>query len=495
MEFIEYYRIIRRRFWIALVMAGITVAVVIAARLMPQETTYPAAGRILVHEIAKREVRLAGDELAIGQAQDEGAFWNDFSQFVGSTQVLQTAAADIGVTADEAARQLQAARAERLADSNVAQVVAGATGVPRQPMAADVSNASDLAVRFCDAVMEKLDELWRARRVAWLDLTRETVEERLPIIEDEIARTEKEADRLIAKYEGVSPVGVLGSLTAELAAIEEQTATTEVSRGGAEARSEVLSRAGEEEGTALARAGATTTSPRVVALRQAILERQIQLDEQLSRRTAEHEEVKALQASIERLQRRLDEVEAGGEPEMGPEASAILQEAAVSAEVEAEAMTRRLELLRKRVGEIRDRLPTVRADARVYEDIDGRLTGAKQTQATLRDHVARLDLEEEQVKKAPLLEVVTAAEPQRVARGVVRFIIQLAVALGAGAGLGILLIFVLHYVDFSFQDEEEAERMLGVPVLAGIPRTDVQLAGPPGAPPSGEPTGEHIELR
>ena len=58
MEFIEYYRIIRRRIWIAALMAGLTAAVVVGARLMPQETTYPAAGRILVHEIAKRQVRL-----------------------------------------------------------------------------------------------------------------------------------------------------------------------------------------------------------------------------------------------------------------------------------------------------------------------------------------------------------------------------------------------------------------------------------------------------
>jgi len=344
--------------------------------------------------------------------------------------------------------------------------------------------------------MEGLGELWRSRQLGWLGATRETVEERLPVLRQEIARIETEVDSLTAKHDGVSPTGVLNSLTGELATIEGQMASAEVSRGTAEARSDVLARTGEEGGARLARAATPAlVSPRAAALRQAILDRQIQLDEQLSRRTEEHQQVKALQAEIERLERRLEEVEGAGEEEMGPEASASLREAAVSAEVEAAALSRRLELLRKRTGEIRDKLPTVRGDARVFEDVDARLTQARLAYATAQNHIARLELEEQQVSNAVLLEVVTTAEPQRVPRGVVRFIVQLVVALSAGGGLGILLVFVLHYVDFSFQDEEEAERMLDVPVLAGIPRTDIQVDTGAAEFPPEEETQAHIELR
>ncbi len=496
MEFIEYYRILRRRIWIAAVMAGLTAAVVVAARLMPQETTYPAAGRIFVHEIAKRQVRLQGNDLQIGQPEREEEFWSNFGQFVSSTQVLQTAATDIGLAAGEAARQLERPRAERIPGSNVAHIISGARGVPSNVTDPNLSNKRDVAVRFCDAAMEGLGELWRSRQLGWLGATRETVEERLPVLRQEIARIETEVDSLTAKHDGVSPTGVLESLTGELATIEEQMASAEVSRGTAEATSDVLGRAGEEGGARLARAATPAlVSPRAAALRQAIIDRQIQLDEQLSRRTEEHQQVRALQAEIERLQRRLEEVEGAGEEEMGPEASAILQEAAISAEVEASALTRRLELLRSRTGEIRDKLPTVRADARVFEDVDARLTQARQTYAMAQNHIARLELEEQQVSNAVLLEVVTTAEPQRVPRGVVRFIVQLAVALSAGGGLGILLVFVLHYVDFSFQDEEEAERMLDVPVLAGIPRTDIQVDTGAAELPPEEETQAHIQLR
>ncbi len=478
MEFIEYYRIIRRRIWIAVGMAALTAAVVVGARLMPKEVAYPAVGRVLVHEIAKHEVQVTGNELQIGIPRDEDRFWNDLGQFVSSTQLLQKAAADIGIVGSEAERRLEHASAGRIEDSNVLQVRVGADN-------------RDVAVALCNAVMAQLGEMWRARQVARVAIAREALAERLLPLREELSRLESEADKLTVPYQGSKPPDVLARLESELAATQSQLTTTELAIGTAQARASIPEGAAERVPARLARERVPRApSRRVTALQEAILQKQIQLDEARSRRTSEHQDVRAIEAQIQALQERLRQVEEAqdaGEEEVNPEISLLLQRIAVEAEIEAITLSQQLELLRGRATDIRERLPTVRADARVFEQIDNQLTTAQQTYAVAQDYIDRLELEEEQLQSAALLEVLEPAVAQRMPRGLVGFAMRLGVAVFAGGGLGILIIFVLHYVDFSFQDEEEAEKMLGVRVLAGIPRSDVVLySAAPEASPEGE---------
>ena len=159
----------------------------------------------------------------------------------------------------------------------------------------------------------------------------------------------------------------------------------------------------------------------------------------------------------------------------------------MQAEVEAAAYARRLDLLSKRADEIRSRLPQVTQDARRYTEVNQRLTQAQQTYEAVLGHLERLDYEEQQLNGATLIEVVSPAEARRVPTGLMGFILKFIVAVIAGALLGVLLVFALYYVDFSFQDAHEAEMLLDVPVLAGIPRTDVEAretAGPVHLPPA-----------
>lgn len=485
MEFIEYYRIIRRRIWLALLMAGLAAAVVVAARLVPKETVYTAAGHVLVHDLAKRQYLLQGNELIIGLPQNEDEFWANLSPFVGSRFVLEAAAADIGISSAEATEQLEPASAQRLGESNVAMIIAGATGVPPSLTTGEASNASDVAVRYCNAIMTRLDELWKARQNARIDHLRDVLNERLPGIETEINQVQQEADKLTAAYDGVPPTGVEERLTEELNTIEQQVTAAEISRGAATARAEVL--AGEQGRARTTTAPMITAAenPRIAALRQTILEKQIQLDEELSRRTEEHEAVKMLEAEIKRLQERLAELEKSEEQGPLAAASPTLQEAAVAAEIEAAALNRRIDLLQQRAGQIRDRLPSVREDARLYEQISKKLEDLKLQRDAILGYLDRLDFEQQQLENATLMEVIGAAEPQRVPRGLGRFLLELGAALIIGGGVGVLFVFLLHYIDFSFQDEQEAELVLDVPVLAGIPRSDVVLEEPVAATTEG----------
>ncbi|MGI5817283.1 MAG: hypothetical protein ACOX9R_04220 [Armatimonadota bacterium] len=477
MEFIEYYRIIRRRIWIAIVIAALTSAVVVVARLLPEEVVYPATGRVLVHETAQRQTRLRGNEVIIGSAEDDQRFWQDLNQFLGSRFVMEAAAREMGIPLGEALGQLQPPRAERIQGSSAALIYVAATGVPAQTFDPNVSNARDVALRYCDAVMATLADVWRQRRAADLERVRFTLNQREPILQSEIAQIQRRTDELAREYGGVTPTGVLDRLTSELALVEQQIVNTEMARGTAEARSEALAgQAGRLPEAAPMEVAAV--DPRVQSLRQTILERQIELDEQLTRRTAEHEEVKALEATIERLKERLRELEAStASREISPQASTILLQTTINANVEAAAVSRQLELLQSRAGEIRGRLPDVRADARVFEDVAARLTSAQASYNTLLDSLDRIEAEEDLLEQTPLFEVLSEAEPRHVARGLGAFLVRLVAAAAGGLALGVLLIFVLHYVDFSFQDEQEAERMLGVPVLAGIPRSDIPPTG------------------
>lgn len=491
MEFVEYYRIMRRRIWIAIVVAGLATAVVVVARLLPEEVDYPASGRVLVHEAARRDLQLVDNQVLIGMPDDPEQFWQDLDQFISSRFVMQAAADEMGITYAEANEQLSPARAEQLEDSNAVMVFVSASGVPNTTFDPNVGNARDMAVRYCDAVMTTLDGIWRERRGARIEQVRVTLEQREPTLQSEIAQIQQRSDALAADYSGAPPNGVLESLTAELALVEQQIATGEVEKGAAEARAEAIA---GETGQLVSASGATIgtaqTDPRVQSLQQAILEKQIELDEQLTRRTEEHEQVKALQATIQRMKERLNELESttatGGAQAQTP-TSLLLAQTAIDANVERAAAARQLELLQQRANEIRSKLPDVRADARLYEEVAARLDSVQSSYNNLLDSLDRLDAEEQLLSEATLFEVLTEAEAGHVPRGLGSFIVKLVGAAVGGAALGILLIFVLHYIDFSFQDEQEAERMLGVPVLAGIPRSDIPM------PEEIEATGDERE--
>lgn len=477
MEFIEYYQIIRRRIWVIVVLTVVTSAIVVGARLMPQEIQYPASGRVLVHDIAQRKVALSGNEAVIGVPED-ATFWDDLNQVLFSRMVMEAAAQEIGLAPGEAGEQLQSPRAQRIENSNAAVVQVSATGVPEALLARDISNARDMAVRYCDAVMGTLDDIWRQRRMAELQSAREALEQRQPDLEREIARLQVRADELARKYDGIPPTGVLEQLYTELTEMEQELAGGEVERGAAEARSQTLSSQAGEIATRRTPANRQlVVDPRVEALRQTILEKQIELDEQLTQRTEEHEEVQVLRKTIQRLEERLEELAAeSSSGAVGPEVSAILLQTQITADVESAALTRRIELLKQRAGEIRSKLPDVRADARLYEEIDARLSATQASLDMIFDSLDRLDAEENAVTSAAMFEVLTTAEPGHVSRGLASFAVKLVGAAAAGAAIGVLLILVLHYVDFSFQDEHEAEQMLGVPVLVGIPRSDIVIA-------------------
>lgn len=466
MEFAEYYRIIRRRGWIAVVLALLTTSMVVAARLMPKREMHPAVSRVLVHEVAQRQVRVVGDELRIGGPERADRFWEDLAQFARRTNVLERAAADIGVLGGEAQDRFQVLHARRVGNSNVLEMVVGA-------------DSKETAVKLCNATVQRFDNMWRERQVQQAHYTRETLEARVVTLRAKVKELEAAEDELSAKHAGSEPPLVLERLNGELTLLTQQTANVQISLGTAEARNSILQ---GEPGGAEQASIPVLPSQRATALRQVILETQIALDIERTRRTAEHPDVQAIEAEIAMFEQRLAAVEE--EERSAPSGIAALQspelqQAALEARINAGALERQLGLLQQRAGDIHERLPGVRDDARVFMQMNNQLTVAKQKLDAAQKGIEVVHAVEEEFQTAAMLEVLQPAIPQRLPRGFVALAMKLTVALLAGAGLGILIIFLIHYVDLTFQDEEEAEKLLGVRVLAGIPRSDVKMPVPP----------------
>jgi len=144
-----------------------------------------------------------------------------------------------------------------------------------------------MATLFTNTVMDKLDDLWRQNRLARIDAIRKVLQERLPDIEGDLADLRANVDAIVGPYGGVPPTTLESQMTTELGTIESETSASEISRGTADARADILGERARSTG-----GGRTTTTPiqnpEAAALQQAIAQKQVELEEELTRRTAEH---------------------------------------------------------------------------------------------------------------------------------------------------------------------------------------------------------------
>jgi len=464
-EFVEYYKIIRRRIWLIVMLAVIAAAPVVIVRLVQPGATHRAQGALLVHDAAKRNISFTGAELQIAAptGRDAGQmFWSNLDAFIGSHYFLTTVAAQINIVGGELERRLEPFAGDRVSSSDMFLITSTA-------------DSSDTALAACTAAMAQLSELWRERQVWLAEQAQERVTESEPDEQQRIVELQPKAGKLIDAYDGSSPTEYLANLTQQLGSIELQIATVQVSLGASRARSNLLEQRGQP-GATLARASVLiASSPRVIALVGAITEKQIALDETRARRTSDHPEVKALEAQIQKLEERLVAVREQDAEEGSLAQSPLLQQNALQAELDSAALASQLDVLGNKADDIRARLPQVRDDAQTFDEINTDIVVAKSRVQTLEEYHSQLEREAQYRQNAIMMEEISAPRLLPRAGAIVRFIITLAVALLAGAGIGILIIFVWHYVDYSFYNAAEAENMVGERVLVGIPRSDVPI--------------------
>jgi hypothetical protein len=130
-------------------------------------------------------------------------------------------------------------------------------------------------------------------------------------------------------------------------------------------------------------------------------------------------------------------------------------------------------------------MPAVQARARQYEAWDVEL---KSQTVTRESAVANLELVNGEMARLGTTKDLTTSDkaaelpnPKKIST-----YLMLVVALCATSFIvGCVLIFALHSIDLTFKNEAEAEQLLGYPILAGIPRSDIvfmpAMTGNPGA--------------
>jgi capsular polysaccharide biosynthesis protein len=52
---------------------------------------------------------------------------------------------------------------------------------------------------------------------------------------------------------------------------------------------------------------------------------------------------------------------------------------------------------------------------------------------------------------------------------------RLVLGIVLGLIVGCLAVLLMHYVDTTFRNDDDAARLLGCPILGGIPRSDVEI--------------------
>jgi uncharacterized protein involved in exopolysaccharide biosynthesis len=475
MEYIEYYRIIRQRIWIAVMIAVLAGAVVLGMYLRPRaEKSYVGRMVIAVNDAAMRTVALQGDVLTIGSPADDKTFWGSFIELAQGRLLPEAIARAVPKVPEDDCSPLQLGRLE---DTKLVSLEV-------------TTRTKEQAEAVAFGCVGAMDRLWRSRQIESAEGISRQLAGRITELEKQIRYLADRTDQIITAYGGLDPASRADALEQELRALEQQLVSSQLEAVGVTQQARVL--AAGSTAQVPVKAGLTpvvdtATDPRVAALQAKILDKGLEIDDALIRRTPDHPEVKALQAQLQTLEGRLRQVqrEVSASVPAGSDNTIVdpgLRRDTLVAQAAAQAMNGRIVFISRRIAEIRNKLPALHTAGAAYDALAQPLQADRDTRATLLGHQIQVSSELNTLKMARAPEMVTAMTPQASVEGTRRptrgFIMKFIVALIAGFGIGVLTILMMHYVDMSFRNEEEAEQMLGERVLVGIPRTDVVLREP-----------------
>jgi len=463
-EYIEYYRIIRERVWLVILAAGLAGLAVVAMQLVSGGTdTYSGRGWVSVNDVTRRGMVAQGDQLTIG-AQRE--FWANLIQRGTGPTALSAILRELQYPGEAEDEYKIKIGASQLRNSNYLAFTCS-------------SSDQDLAKKIVNTGMELWDKEWKRYKIEEANRAISILEKRLPILEDELAEAQAAVQVIEERHGGVAPVREAETIASSLTAtqIAMQSASLETAAAG-------------ERSKALATQPRRTATPsetqnlplieRIDNINQQIMDREVLLADMLERRTKEHPSVKALERQIADLKKRMGTLEKAAADAQSN--SSYVQEAVIAARTYAQEMGIRRELLAAREAELRAQLSKARTDLIEYEKAVSNVTALQKRYFAIRESIrsAKAELLARQ-NVDHMLTVEAEAKLDSQPRGLMKFAMKLVMALFGGAGLGILAIFVMHYIDTSFKNEEEAARLLGYPVLGGIPHSDVEvIEGPAG---------------
>ena len=457
MEFLEYYRIVRGRIWIVIATA-LVAAIVVAVYLVIPPSSYTARGRILVHTEASIMTVRVGDN--VQTTRDEG-FWYTLFQVLETDTVRLRAAQAAGISDPRIVDKLEPIEGRQLSRSSVAQISAEAPG-------------AEMATNLTDSAMEVLREAWDAFRLEHIDQIRKELKGVLEVVQKDLEPLELKMTAYKGAAETGTPSDRLMALEARINSLEGQIQGAEIELKLAEDRVVSLRELGRISGTGPASAYAGPVSEELRVMRKALDQLQDTLTAMLEYRTEEHPAVIALRAQIADLQADLDAVRTG-QVEL-PGAPSPMETQVIDAQLAVADARHRIEVLNALSTELKAQLPVYRTRAEDFAEFATEYEKAKSQERTLLVQFDQLDAEERRLKQTEDITILDAAVLLPSGRTPVKSVFLTIAGILAGAMIGILAVLLLHYVDATFKNADEARRLSGRRVLGAIPRTDIVMA-------------------
>ena len=439
MEFHEYCQIIRSRMGLPLALALFAVVVATGLFLLAGRQ-YKAQGQVLALPGAGYTVRWAGSNVEVAEMED---IWGTLQQLVESRAVAEQAALQTRLDVNG----LKGFTFDRGRRGNMFSVI-GSAGSPQQ------------ATAYVAAGMNAAGQLWTQQRLQRAVAVQADLLQR----GDQLAPRREALQSRMAQMESGPPEGkppdVLAWAQSQIASTQGAIATASVDVGMARDRLNSLQSFALRERSVppqqrLMADGAVLPGP-ATSLQARLLDLQTQRSVMLQTRTAKHPEVVALDREIADTQKRLAQANDENRPVLN-RISPTLQQQLVVAEAELGATQRRVDVLRKQEADLRAKLPVLQSRAREYQALLDQFKPLDDERTALLGQLNTVENEISRLQGTHDLRVVDAATVMGTNKTSKKLIMTIFGSLLGGFIIGTLLVFLLHYLELSRPEYEEAK--------------------------------------
>lgn len=452
MEFWTYYRILRRRRWLIL---GIMLAAAIVAVLLerPQAAHFEATATLTTSPPEDQRVSdfVAGTRRDLTPGQQQALAMDLLRSRTVAERVIQR----LGLSMTPL-QLLDSLRVRKDPGSDLIRLVASAD-TPEQAVLL-VNTVADVAAAFHREINRR-----------GVTLAREFIEKQVADVGTSLRQAEEELLRFREQknlYTRLaSRVGFIGGLENEITRISLALQELDVKLGV------VRSRLNQQSATRSEKQ--IVNNPIAQILQGQLVNLEVQLVSELAFRTEEHPEVARLktrmQAIKDRLAKEVERIVSSERVEANPIYDSLFQ-TRVNLETERLALLARREALQRVVGSVRRELPVLARneleEARLQRNVDI----LRSQYADLQRRLAEIRVREQEFQTGGTLTIVDLARAAQRTSPLGNRPIR---ALG-GAFLGLLggvgLVLFSEQIDNRLKTPEQAERLLGVPAFAAIPR-------------------------
>lgn len=450
MELWTYYRILRRWRWIivAAMLAGVVAG---SVAYHPGIGDYTATATLLVPAPDTALSSVSGTNAVLGGSQDLRA--TEALGLIWSEEIAQRVINALHLTMTPYQLHLRLSAGKDLVSPLIHINMTGRT--PQEAVA--LTNA------MADAVANYDTEVQRRQYTE----AREFMERQ---VEQAQAALRAEQDALLA-FQTKNDVIVQSARTARLAELQTQAQQADVSLREIEARIR-STRALLNKQTPTRTEPDIITNPVAQDLRTQLAGLEVALTSMLVGHTDQYPGVIALKAQIQAVKARLasevGKIESGERVIANPVYDALNQ-SLVNLETERMALLAQKDALRQVLGETQRDLPNIARTQAQLAGLNRAVDAQNRVLTDLQARLAEARLREQEAQSLGALTVVdhaSSATPNPFRQE--KFLLTISLVVGLLLGIG--LAFMLEYLDNSLKTPERAERLLGAPALAVIPR-------------------------